>query len=91
MMSLSRTILRSQAKKIYKEQAKSVPKRNRIPFSKFYKQFVNMRTSRPVDDEAVAPGEDFDFGNIINVNAISDDDVEFDTDDGVEAEKFEEE
>jgi hypothetical protein len=88
-MSLSRDILRSQAKKIYKEQAKSVPKKQRLPFSKFYKQFVKMQRN-PVEQEEVATAptpatEDFDFQDMVNVNAVSDDKLKFDTDPNAEA------
>lgn len=85
-MSFSRTTLRNQAKKLYKEQAKSVPKRNRLPFMKFYEQFIKLHDNPTTTDETEVSGEDFDIGDIINVNTVTDDDVQFDTDDGVTAE-----
>ena len=89
-MSLSRDILRSQAKKIYKEQAKSVPKRQRLPFAKFYKQFVKMQRNPVEQDEVAAAAptsttEDFDFQDMVNVNAVSDDKLEPDVNPNTEA------
>ena len=83
-MSLSRDILRSQAKKIYKEQSKNVPKRQRLPFSKFYKQFVKMQRN-PVEPETAVPAptpatDDFNFEDMVNVNAVSDDTLEVEVD-----------
>lgn len=74
----SRNMLRYEAKKLYKEQIKAqgISKKNRMPFAKFFKQYVeNQKRQKQVEpDEQVE--EDFDFENMINVNEISDDDVE---------------
>ena len=84
-MSLSRDILRSKAKKIYKEQVKSVPKKQRLPFAKFYKQYIKMQRNPEQDEVAAAAAptpatEDFDFQDMVNVNAVSDDKLESDVD-----------
>ena len=88
-MSLSRDILRSKAKKIYKEQAKSVPKKQRLPFSKFYKQYIKMQRNPEQDEVAAAAPtpatEDFDFQDMVNVNAVSDDKLEPDVNPNTEA------
>jgi hypothetical protein len=87
-MSLSRDVLRNKAKKVYKEQAKGVPSGQRIPFSKFYKQFIKMqRNSVGQDETAVAATpatEDFDFQDMVNVNDVSGDKLEFDVDPNAE-------
>lgn len=78
----NRKMLRETAKKIYKEQikAQNIPKSRRIPFSQFFKQFLKQQQSLKdsvVEETQVAEdNEDFDFENMVNVNEITDDDVE---------------
>lgn len=77
-MSLGREALRRRAKKIYKENVKNIPKRKRVPFSEFFKQF---RSSPNLNDTPElelpeAESEDFDFENLVNVSEINDDDLE---------------
>lgn len=76
-MSMGREILRREAKKIYKEQTKNIPKRNRIPFSQFFKEFckVKRQTVNPDVELPDLDNEDFDFEKLVNVNEIDDDDV----------------
>lgn len=79
MKKLNREALRREAKKAYKEACKNVPKRQRMPFARFFKDYKNTKSADHVSASPVEE-EDFDFENFINVNEISDDDVE-DTDD----------
>ena len=77
----SRDGLRSVAKKIYKEQIKKqgIPKKQRMPFSAFYKQFVKQhKAMKNQTTEEAKPNtdEDFDFSDMVNVNEITDDDVD---------------
>lgn len=76
----SRSILRAAAKKTYKEQIKKngTPKNRRMPFSQFFKQYVKLQQSLKAnkDPETEANTEDFDFEEMINVEEISDDNVE---------------
>lgn len=77
MTKVNRDALRRKAKKAYKEATKDIPKRRRIPFSQYFKEFKNSKTQDQIissipDNEA----EDFDFEDFINVNEISDDDLE---------------
>lgn len=76
MGKLEKEILKREAKKIYKENTKKIPKRNRIPFSEFFKQYRKLKAGQHehVHDEKcgheVAPAapEDFDFNEMVNVN-----------------------
>jgi hypothetical protein len=60
----SRGILRSQAQKIYKENVKKIPKRNRIPFSEFFKKYKETLNKQQIVQE----NKDFDFGEMANFN-----------------------
>jgi hypothetical protein len=78
-MGLSRNALRNEAKKLYKEQIKGVPKKQRVPFSVFFKKYKKLKNEDSGEKPEVVQNieeEDFDIENIINVNEISDDDVE---------------
>ena len=77
-MALSREVLRQQAKKAYKEQTKSAPKRNRIPFSEFFKKYRKNKKDGQSIDIQKPDTEDFDFEDLINVNEISDENLEKD-------------
>lgn len=77
----NRSKLRAEAKKIYKEQVKArgIPKRQRIPFSQFFKQYLELQKKQKQVQEPEAPvetNEDFDFENMVNMNEISDEDIE---------------
>lgn len=79
----SRDMLRIEAKKIYKEQVKArgVPKKQRIPFSQFFKQYVEIyKKQHAAQKEQAAPvvsgDEDFNFEDMVSMNEISDEDVE---------------
>lgn len=65
---MDRDSLRAAAKKVYKEKTKNIPKKQRIPFAQFFKQF---KKSKQLEKE-VKPevGEDFDFGDMVNVNDV---------------------
>ncbi len=77
-MALGREMLRREAKKVYKENTKNIPKRNRIPFAQFFKQFMKMRNTDQTPEIEVPDTnpEDFDFENFINVNQIDDESLE---------------
>ena len=76
----NRSALRAEAKRLYKEQIKGIPKRQRLPFAEFFKQYkalkLNKTNENEIDESIVTEDTDFDFDNIINVNEISDDDLE---------------
>lgn len=76
LKKMYKDILRKEAKKIYKEQTKSIPKRSRIPFPEFFKKYLATKKGKT---DAVAPepeGEDFDFDNFVNINEISDEELD---------------
>lgn len=77
-MSIGREALRRAAKKVYKENVKDIPKRKRVPFSEFFKQYKTSKKTNEVPDvEMLEPeSEDFDFENLVNVSEINDDDLE---------------
>ena len=68
-MGISRDSLRKEAKKVYKEKVKGVPKKQRIPFSQFFKQFKALKSGK-IDDIDVHGNaeEDFDFEDMINTD-----------------------
>ena len=68
-MGISRVSLRKEAKKIYKEKVKGVPKKQRIPFPEFFKQFKALKSGK-IDDINVQDNttEDFDFEDMINID-----------------------
>ena len=72
-----RDILRKKAKELYKQQAKGIPKKYRIPFADFFKTYVET-IKNPKDtlgDDPAEDNEDFNFDELINMNELSDDDV----------------
>ena len=73
-MSVSRDMLRRQAKKLYKEQIKSVPKAQRVPFAKFFEHFKK-KGNLPDTINPEVETEDFNFEDMVNVNEINDGDV----------------
>lgn len=83
-MTINRAALRAEAKRLYKEQIKGVPKRQRLPFSEFFKRYRDMKFNKTDEPQLQESEEllntdiveDFDFENIINVNEIDDNDVE---------------
>jgi len=76
----SRSMLRAAAKKAYKEQIKKdrTPKNRRMPFSQYFKQYLKIQESLKANKNAdiESDTEDFDFEEMINVEEISDEDVE---------------
>jgi hypothetical protein len=66
-MSLSRDLLRAEAKKLYKEQAKSVPKKQRMTFAQFFENYKKTKTHKPIE-VSPAPLEDFDLEQVVNIN-----------------------
>lgn len=72
-MSIERSVLRNKAKKIYKDRIKTIPRKNRMPFPQFFKEFQKAnQTANPIVE---TDEEDFNFDDLINTNEIDDDDV----------------
>jgi len=77
-MGLGRDLLRAEAKKLYKEQVKGVPKKSRMPFADFYKQFKRMKAGKIVEEEhdhsdhdhSHDVPEDFDVGQVASINKV---------------------
>ena len=78
-MSLGREVMRKEAKKLYKEQTKNVPKKQRVPFSKFFKHYRDLKLGKesdvPVDTDTTLTNEDFNFEDLVKVNDISDNSI----------------
>ena len=72
-MAINREALRKAAKKIYKEQVKGVPKKQRITFAQFFKQYKAQKSGK-VDEINVINDdeEDFDFDGMINLDTLKD-------------------
>lgn len=65
----NRDLLRSEAKRIYKEQAKSVPKNQRMSFSEFFKRFKKEKYSKSGSNTENEVVEDFDIEELENINS----------------------
>jgi len=70
-MSNGLNLLREEAKRIYKENSKKVPKSKRIPFSQFFKQYKEAKKAQQPQEAAKAEQKDFDFGDMVNNNDLS--------------------
>lgn len=68
---MKRNILRQKAKKAYREAAKTVPKKQRMPFALFYKNF--MKAMAKDGTEVAESKEDFNLEDLININDINED------------------
>ena len=72
---MNRDLLRKEAKRIYKEKAKGVPKANRMSFAEFFKQYKQMKMQQNamvpqvIDEEP----EDVDMEDFLNVNNLNED------------------
>ena len=79
-MSVGRNMMRDEIKRIYKERCKGVPRRQRMPFSEFYKQYkaaiASQTVEEPHDHEHDHEDKDFNFDDMVNRNEISDATVE---------------
>jgi len=77
-MSMGREALRRTAKKIYKEQTKNIPKKQRIPFAQFFKKYKDAQKGNkaPDVDTPDSENEDFNFEDLVNINEIDDDSIE---------------
>ena len=75
---INRDLFRRQAKKIYKEKTKEIPKNKRISFADFFKQYKHKHEHPDHTHTIETPKveEDFDIGSLVNVNEISDDSLE---------------
>lgn len=68
-MSFGRDLLRAEAKKLYKEQVKNVPKKSRMPFAQFYKELKKIKLNKQQQETTAVPVvEDFDLENVVNVD-----------------------
>jgi hypothetical protein len=88
MNKLTKQVLKNEARKIYDVNARKVQKRNRMTFSQFFKQYIEMRKKKqepaPVVEEKVAEVaqalpdalEDFNFDDMVNVNKIDENSLE---------------
>lgn len=70
-----RDILRKEAKKIYKQQIKDVPKHQRMPFAQFFKNYMKSLKQKPAI-ESEGNEEDFDFDDLINMNNLNEEETE---------------
>ena len=69
-MSLEKTLMKTQAKKLYHKLIKEnkTPKRSRMPFSAFFKQYCIAQKAQPQNP---AQQEDFDFADMVNTNDLN--------------------
>ena len=63
-MSINRDVLRAEAKKIYKQQIKSIPKKQRITFAQFFENFKKSKKKEIVEVKE----EDFDIEQVVKLN-----------------------
>jgi len=47
----NRSALRAEAKRLYKEQIKGIPKRQRLPFAEFFKQYKALKLNKTNQNE----------------------------------------
>jgi hypothetical protein len=76
LRKIKRDILRREAKAVYKEKTKNIPRSKRIPFSKFFKEYINSKKKQDTLIPQPQEIDDFNFDDFINVNEISDEDLE---------------
>jgi len=69
----SRSVKRAEAKRLYKEQTKGIPKSQRITFAVFYKNYQKIIRQEKVEE--IDTPEDFNFDDMVNINTISDEDL----------------
>ena len=74
MSRLESKIFKAQVKKVYKEQAKGIPKSKRLSFHQFYLKYKEAMKAQEYQTPKEEP-EDFDFSGMVNVNDISELDV----------------
>ncbi|MFA5024231.1 MAG: hypothetical protein WC523_04705 [Patescibacteria group bacterium] len=65
-MGYERNLVREEAKRVYKEQAKKVPKKQRMPFSQFFKRYAEAKRAQLSKDKEPDTVQDFDFGDLTN-------------------------
>lgn len=70
IMSEKREALREKAKKVYKEEIKKLPKRQRPTFAMFFKHYVERLKHEKIFNPTIK--EDFNFEEIISVNQDTD-------------------
>jgi hypothetical protein len=82
MDKLTKQVLKNEARKVYEVNARKVPKRNRIPFSQFFKQYLKMKKQEqnpvPVEEQQQRlPDalEDFNFNEMVNVNQVDENSI----------------
>ena len=69
-MSEKRNALREKAKKVYKEEIKKLPKRQRPTFAMFFKRFEEQQKHNEIFNPP--PKEDFNFEEVVSVNEETD-------------------
>jgi len=85
-MNIGRNIMREEAKKVYKREAKKYPKKQRIPFSQFFKKYKEAMKVKQVQEVGPKQEQDFDFNDMVQLNDLTKIDNEIIQDDGIEAE-----
>ena len=70
-MSSGINLSREEAKRIYKENAKKVPKSKRMPFSEFYKQFKSAKKAQQSQPVVETEQKDFNFDEMVNKNDLN--------------------
>jgi hypothetical protein len=73
---MHRDALRNEAKRIYKQQTKNIAKKNRIPFSEFFKKYKQIKLNKNTTPPVAPPEDDFDLEEFINMNEINDESLE---------------
>lgn len=68
----NRSLLRKEAKTVYKTLTKNTKKRERIPFNLFYKRFLDAKKAEKTKTKETESTieEDFDFAKMVNLNDI---------------------
>lgn len=78
-MSIGSKMLREEAKRVYKENAKKYPKKQRMPFSEFFKRYkkaIKDNTINKQQQQTATAKDDFDFNDMVSLNNISDANLE---------------
>ena len=69
-LPMSNIVMRNQAKRVYKERTKNIPKKQRISFSAFFEQYKAAISKAPPQPTETPIEEDFDISSVANVNEL---------------------
>lgn len=69
-MSLNRSALREKIKKIYKEEVKKLPKKQRPTFAMFLKHYEQQQRAQKIFNPENK--EDFNFEELVSINEETD-------------------